>query len=149
MSRPASKPRSRPAPPTCSTRATANTVGGHEIAAIDKARWQVELLFRWVRQHLKLRRFLTRPGNGIRPQLIVAVITWLLLRIAARNRRLAMPAIRFAQRVVGRLFVRKPVDKIDRPPDVHPATARGSPVPGLWEFSYARLSPDSPALSRE
>ena len=100
-----------------------------EIAAIYKTRWQIELLSRWVRQHLKLRKFLSRTENGIRLQLIAAMIAYLLLRIAARENRLAMPAIRFAQLVTGCLFIRKVVAKIDQPPDVHPSTPRGFPSP--------------------
>ena len=108
-----------------------------EIAAIYKARWQIELLFRWIKQHLKLKKFLTRSENGVRLQLIAAMIAYLLLRLAARESRLALPAIRFAQLVTGCLFVRKPIAKIDQPPDVHPSTQRGSPASGQWELSYA------------
>jgi putative transposase len=108
-----------------------------EIAAIYKARWQIELLFRWIKQHLKLKKFLTRSENGVRLQLIAAMIAYLLLRLAARESRLTMPAIRFAQLVRECLFVRKPIGTIDRPPDVHPSTARGSSAPGQREFAYA------------
>jgi IS4 transposase len=95
-----------------------------EIAALYKARWQIELLFRWIKQHLKIRKFLGRSQNAIRLQVIAAMIAYLLLRIAARQSRLAMPAIRFADLVASCLFARKPVAKIDRPPDVHPAKPR-------------------------
>ena len=32
-----------------------------EIAALYKMRWQIELLFRWVKQHLKIKKFLASP----------------------------------------------------------------------------------------
>ncbi len=108
-----------------------------EIAAIYKTRWQIELLFRWVKQHLKLKKFLSRTENGIRLQLIAAMIAYLLLRIAARENRLAIPAIRFAQLVTGCLFIRKAVAKIDQPPDVHPSRPRGFPLTGQLQLSYA------------
>ena len=108
-----------------------------EIAAIYKARWQIELLFRWIKQHLKLKKFLSRSENGIRLQLIAAMIAYLLLRIAARENRLALPPIRFAQLVAGCLFVRKPLAKIERPPDVHPSKPRGFPLIGQLELAYA------------
>ncbi len=107
-----------------------------DIAALYKARWQVELLFRWIKQHLKIRKFLGRSPNAIRLQLIAAMIAYLLLRIAARQNRLAIPAIRFADLVAGCLFARKPVAKIDRPPDVHPSRPR-SHSPDQLEFAYA------------
>ena len=92
-----------------------------EIAALYKLRWQIELLFRWIKQHLKLRTFLGRSQNAIHLQVIAAMIAYLLLRIAARQSRIALPAIRFANLIASCLFARKPVAKIDRPPDVHPS----------------------------
>lgn len=106
-----------------------------EIALLYKARWQIELLFRWIKQHLNLRRFLGRSENAIHLQVIAAMIAYLLLRIAARQSRLALPAIRFANLVAGCLFTRKPIAKIDRPPDVHPS----KPTPhssNQMEFAY-------------
>jgi IS4 transposase len=53
-----------------------------EIAALYKARWQIELFFRWVKQTLKIRRFLGTSENAIRVQIAVALIAYLLLRLA-------------------------------------------------------------------
>lgn len=92
-----------------------------EIANLYKSRWQIELLFRWIKQHLRLKKFLGRSENSIRLQIIAAMIAYLLLRIAARQNRLIMPAIRFAELITGCLFTRKPIAKIDKPPDVHPS----------------------------
>jgi putative transposase len=106
------------------------------IAEAYKMRWQIELLFRWIKQHLKLRKFLGRSQNAVRLQLIAAMIAYLLLRIAARQSRSAMPAIRFAQLVAGCLFARKPLDRIDKPPEVHPAKARSPAAHNQREFCY-------------
>jgi putative transposase len=92
-----------------------------EIAALYKARWQIELLFRWIKQHLNIRRFIGSSDNAIRLQILAAMIAFLLLRIAARLHRLAMPAIRFAQLVGLSLFLRKPISRIDKPPEVNPS----------------------------
>jgi IS4 transposase len=107
-----------------------------QIAELYKARWQIELLFRWIKQHLRLRRFLGRSENAIRLQVIAAMIAYLLLRIAARQNRLAVPAIRFAKLVAGCLFTRKPLAKIHRPPDVHPSKSRPN-SPDQFVFAYA------------
>jgi IS4 transposase len=108
-----------------------------EVAELYKARWQIELLFRWIKQHLKLRKFLGRSENAIRLQIIAAMIAYLLLRIAARESRLIMPAIRFAGLVAALLFVRKPVADIDRPPKVNPSAARDRTSPDQISFCYA------------
>src|SRR5450759_28781 len=55
-----------------------------EIAALYKRRWQIELLFRWIKQHLNLRKFMGRNDNAIRLQIIAAMIAYLLLRLARR-----------------------------------------------------------------
>jgi putative transposase len=107
-----------------------------EIAALYKIRWQIELLFRWIKQHLKLRKFLGRSENAIRLQVIAAMIAYLLLRIAARHSRVALPAIRFADLIASCLFARKPLAKIDLPPDVHPSKPRPHPANQL-ELAYA------------
>jgi putative transposase len=57
------------------------------IAALYRKRWQIELLFRWIKQHLKIRTFLGRSENAIRLQILAAMIAYLLLRIAARDSR--------------------------------------------------------------
>jgi IS4 transposase len=106
-----------------------------EIANLYKTRWQIELLFRWIKQHLRLKKFFGRSENAVRLQIIAGMIAYLLLRIAARQSRLAMPAIRFAELITGCLFTRKPIAKIDKPPDVHPSKRWLSP--DQLEFGYA------------
>ena len=108
-----------------------------EIAALYKMRWQIELLFRWIKQHLKLRKFLGRSENAIRLQLLAAMIAYLLLRIAARQSRTAISAIRFAELVADGLFARKPIARIDKPPEVNPSKARPRSSPDQLELCYA------------
>jgi IS4 transposase len=108
-----------------------------DIAGLYKARWQIELLFRWIKQHLKLRKFLGRSENAIRLQILAAMIAYLLLRIAARESRVTMRAIRFAGLIAASLFVRKPVADIDRPPKVNPSAARNQGSPDQISFCYA------------
>src|SRR2546430_17386602 len=91
-----------------------------EIAALYKSRWQIELLFRWIKQHLRIRKFLGNNDNAIRLQILAAMIAYLLLRIAARLNSLHMPPLRIAELVCQFLFARRPIAQIDKPPPVHP-----------------------------
>ncbi len=50
-----------------------------EIAALYKKRWGIELFFKWIKQNLKIRRFLGRSENAVRSQIYIALITYLLL----------------------------------------------------------------------
>jgi Transposase DDE domain len=52
-----------------------------DIAQLYKERWEIELLFKWLKQNLKIRRFLGRSENSVRIQIYVALIAFLLLHI--------------------------------------------------------------------
>lgn len=52
-----------------------------EIAQLYKERWDIELLFKWLKQNLKIRSFLGRSQNAVRIQIYVALIAFMLLRI--------------------------------------------------------------------
>jgi IS4 transposase len=107
------------------------------IAALYKRRWQIELLFRWIKQHLRIRKFLGTNENAIRLQIIAAMIAYLLLRIAAHLHGLTMPALRLAEIVGHRLFLRMPLDKIDKPPPVNPSHRQTKTSADQLEFCYA------------
>lgn len=51
------------------------------IADYYKGRWQIELFFKWIKQHLKLKRFLGRSERAVRTQILTALITYLLLAL--------------------------------------------------------------------
>src|SRR5262245_62482937 len=68
-----------------------------EIAGLYKMRWQIELLFRWIKQHLKIRKFLGRSENAVRLQLIATMIAYLLLKLADCDSRTTMPPISFTE----------------------------------------------------
>lgn len=91
-----------------------------EIAALYKLRWQIELLFRWLKQNLKLRRFLGRSENAVRLQIYAAMIAFVLLRLAARMQNVKLSPIRFAELVSACLMQRKSIAHIDRPPKLNP-----------------------------
>lgn len=50
-----------------------------QVAQLYKQRWQVELFFKWIKQHLSIKRFLGQSQNAVRIQLLTALITYLLL----------------------------------------------------------------------
>jgi putative transposase len=108
-----------------------------EIASLYKTRWQIELLFRWIKQHLKIRTFLGRSPNAIRLQLVAAMIAYVLLRLAARDNHIKIPILRFVELIGARLFMRKAIALIDKPPDVNPAKAQPRHSPNQLAFQYA------------
>lgn len=107
-----------------------------EIGRLYKGRWGIELLFRWIKQHLKIRVFLGRCENAVRIQILTAMIAFVLLRIAARESRSKLAPIRFAGLVRRCLFIRKPLTRIDRPPEVNPSKSKLNGAPGQLELAY-------------
>ena len=85
------------------------------IAELYRKRWQIELLFRWIKQHLKIKTFIGRSENAIRLQIHAALIAFLLLRLAADQSRSKLAPIRFIDLVRARLFERRTVSLIDKP----------------------------------
>ena len=108
-----------------------------EIAALYKSRWQIELLFRWIKQHLNIRKFMGKNDNAIRLQIIAAMIAYLLLRLARRLNSLKMLDLRFAELICQRLFMRRPIAQIDKPPPVNPSKPKPKFSPDQMAFAYA------------
>ena len=50
-----------------------------EIAQLYRKRWQIELFFKWIKQNLKMKRFLGRSRNAVSLQIYAAIICYLLL----------------------------------------------------------------------
>jgi len=58
------------------------------IALIYRRRWQIELFFRWIKQHLRLRGFFSTSPNGVRVQIWTALCAFLLVAIAKQRKNL-------------------------------------------------------------
>lgn len=56
-----------------------------EIAMLYKQRWMVELFFKWVKQHLKIKSFWGTSENAVRIQIYCAIITYCMVAIAESN----------------------------------------------------------------
>ena len=59
-----------------------------EIANLYKNRWQIELFFKWLKQHLKIKRFWGTTKNAVRIQISVAIITYCLVAIVHHDMQL-------------------------------------------------------------
>ena len=107
------------------------------VGALYKGRWQIELLFRWIKQNLKIRKFLGNNDNAIRLQLFAAMIAFALLRIAANVHKVRVPILRFTDLVGQCLLDRRQIADIERPPPVNPSARRDRSSPDQMRFSYA------------
>ena len=58
------------------------------IAALYKSRWQVELFFKWIKQHLRIKKFLGTSENAVKTQIWCAVSTYVLIAIVKKELQL-------------------------------------------------------------
>ena len=94
-----------------------------EIALLYKRRWAIELFFRWVKQVLKIRRFLGTSENAVAIQIAGALIAFLLLGLAQAAQKTITSPLAFARLVRANLMHRRRLDRLldsEPPPILNP-----------------------------
>ena len=86
-----------------------------EIADLYKQRWQIELFFRWVKQTLRIKHFIGASENAVRIQIAVALIAFLILRMAQAAQKTVRSPLEFARLVRANLMHRRPIDRLLEP----------------------------------
>lgn len=61
------------------------------IAELYKSRWQIELFFKWIKQHLRIKSFYGTSQNAVKSQIWIAVSTYLLVAILKKELRIDLP----------------------------------------------------------
>lgn len=86
-----------------------------EIAELYRQRWQIELFFRWVKQTLRIRHFVGVSENAVRIQIAIALIAFLLLRMAQLAQKAVHSPLEFARLVRTNLMHRRPINNLLAP----------------------------------
>jgi transposase len=89
-----------------------------QIAELYRRRWAIELFFRWVKQTLKITRFIGTSENAVRIQIAVALIAFLLLRLAQFAQKAIQSPIVFARLIRSNLMHRRSIDNLLEPPPI-------------------------------
>ena len=55
------------------------------VAELYKNRWQIELFFKWLKQHLKIKKFWGTSENAVKTQIYVAIITYCLVAVVQHD----------------------------------------------------------------
>jgi IS4 transposase len=95
-----------------------------EIAELYQRRWAIELFFRWIKQTLKITRFLGASENAVRIQIAVALIAFLLLRLARTTIHGIDSPLAFARIVRANLMHRRPINRLLNTPKPIPINQR-------------------------
>lgn len=72
-----------------------------DIALLYKYRWQVELFFKWIKQHLQVKRFWGESENAVRIQIHIAIITYCLIAIIENDLKIGRPIVE-VMRILGK-----------------------------------------------
>jgi hypothetical protein len=83
-----------------------------EIADLYKQRWQIELFFRWVKQTLRIKKFVGVSENAVRIQIAVALIAFLILRMARLAQNVVHSPLEFARLVRTNLMHLRPINQL-------------------------------------
>jgi hypothetical protein len=88
------------------------TASAQEIADLYKRRWAIELFFRWVKQTLKIGHFFGTSENAVRIQIAIALIAFILLRLAHDANRIVESPLAFARLIKANLLHRRPITEL-------------------------------------
>ncbi|CAN5854086.1 IS4 family transposase [soil metagenome] len=87
------------------------------IAALYRQRWQVELFFKWIKQHLRIKKFLGTSENAVKTQIWIAIGTYVLIAIAKKRLQLDRHSLYEILQILSlTLFEQAPLHQLLTPP---------------------------------
>ncbi len=90
------------------------TLPAKTIADIYKQRWQIELFFKWLKQHLRIKSFYGTSDNAVKTQIWVAVCAYLLVAITRKRMQLNCSLYTFLQIIDVAIFEKKSILQLVR-----------------------------------
>jgi hypothetical protein len=87
------------------------------IAQTYKARWQVELFFKWIKQHLRIKSFYGTSENAVKTQIWIAVSVYVLVAIVRKRLGLQSSLYQILQILSVMLFEKTPISQALQPSD--------------------------------
>lgn len=82
------------------------------IAKLYKCRWQIELFFKWIKQHLRIKAFYGTSDNAVKTQIWIAVSTYVLVAIIRKRLHLELNLYTILQILSVTLFEKVPLDQL-------------------------------------
>jgi len=87
-------------------------LSAQQIALLYKQRWQIELFFKWIKQHLKVKTFWGTTENTVRKQINIAIITYCLVSIIAKDLKINRSIYEILQILSASLLDKTPVNEL-------------------------------------
>ena len=86
-----------------------------EIAQLYKHRWKIELFFKWIKQHLKIKSFWGQSENAVKTQVWIAVSVYVLVAIAKKKFKLKQSLYEILQILSISIFEKMPINQLFQP----------------------------------
>jgi hypothetical protein len=86
------------------------------IADLYRQRWQVELFFKWIKQHLRIKAFLGTSENAVKTQIWIAICTYVLIAIIKKRLHLPHSLYEILQILSLTMFETTPINQLLTPP---------------------------------
>jgi Transposase DDE domain/Domain of unknown function (DUF4372) len=90
------------------------------VAQLYKARWQVELFFKWIKQHLRIKAFYGRSANAVKTQVWIALSVYVLLAILKKQNGLDLSLYTITQILSLTMFEKTPILQALQPSSTRP-----------------------------
>ena len=87
-------------------------VSAIEIALLYKHRWKIELFFKWIKQHLKIKTFWGQTKNAVKTQIWIAICTYLLVAIAKKELKIERNLYEILQILSVSVFDKTPLNQL-------------------------------------
>ena len=86
------------------------------IGELYRLRWQVELFFKWIKQHLRIKAFFGTSENAVKTQIWIAVATYVLIAIVKKRAMLPHSLYELLQILSLTMFETTPINQLLAPP---------------------------------
>jgi len=96
------------------------TLPAATICALYKSRWQVELFFKWIKQHLRIKKFYGTSENAVKSQIWIAVSVYVLVAIVKKRLNLDASLYKLLQVLSVTLFEKMPLQQAFPTNDLQP-----------------------------
>jgi hypothetical protein len=88
------------------------TLPAFTLTELYRCRWQVELFFKWIKQHLRIKAFFGTSENAVKSQIWIAVAVYVLVAIVKKRLKLSASLYHLLQILSLTLFERTPLDQL-------------------------------------
>jgi len=103
------------------------------ITELYKYRWQIELFFKWVKQHLHITVFYGRSRNAVKTQICICICAFLLVCILKKHLKIDRNIYEMLQILQVSLFVKEPISTLLSEFDLQKLNSRSSECPSLFD----------------